>query len=44
MEIVGTYRDKIERNFEHSKIDYIVSKTKWDSRDHVSFIAWIPLV
>jgi hypothetical protein len=26
-------------NFEHSKIDYIVSKNKWDSRGHVSFLA-----
>jgi hypothetical protein len=31
-------------NFEHSKMDYIVSKNKWDSRGHVSFTAWIPPV
>jgi hypothetical protein len=31
-------------NFEHSKIDYIVSKTKWGSRGHMSFPAWIPHV
>jgi hypothetical protein len=31
-------------NFEHSKMDYIVSKIKWDFRGHVSFTAWIPHV
>jgi hypothetical protein len=31
-------------NFEHRKMDYIASKTKWGSRGHVSFSAWIPTV
>ena len=41
---LAIYRDKIDRNFQHSKIDYILSKNKWDSRGHASFTAWIPLV
>jgi hypothetical protein len=40
--LIATYRDKIDRNFQDGKIDYILSKNKRDSRGHMSFTAWIP--
>ena len=30
--------------FQHSKIDYILSKNRWGSRGHMSFTTWIPPV
>jgi hypothetical protein len=46
LEHIDTYmRDGLGKNinFEHSKIDYIVSTNKWDSRGHMSFTAWYHL-